>query len=210
MPAHTEFPFIIKVCGITNEDDARAAVEAGANALGFNFYEKSPRYVDPPRAREIVDAVAGDYLKVGIFVNPEPGEVTRAALNVPLGIVQLYGTWQPALKERWTVWRAIAPNEEERFCGADAYLMDTPSSVFGGSGKAFNWMLARGRHRVIIAGGLDESNVAEAIAAAAPWGVDACSRLESRPGKKDTAKVRAFVTAARAAFHLHMQQELSL
>jgi phosphoribosylanthranilate isomerase len=195
MPRDTELPFIIKVCGITNEEDACVAVEAGANALGFNFYSKSPRYISPDRAQEIIAAVPGDYLKVGIFVNPPPGE----AFSDGMDVVQLYGEWRPELAGR-TVWKATTPGKTEPLEGADAYVMDTPSPAFGGSGKMFNWMLARGRLRVIIAGGLDGSNVAAAIAAAEPWGVDACSRLEARPGKKDTSKVQAFVSAARDAF----------
>ena len=205
MLRHTDLPFIIKICGITNEDDARAAVEAGANALGFNFYEKSPRYVTVARAREIIGAVPGEYLTVGIFVNPAMDELKAA----PVDVVQLYGEW-PAEFAGLTVWKATTPDETERFCGAEAYVMDTPSPGFGGSGKMFNWTLARGLHRVIIAGGLDGSNVAEAIATALPWGVDACSRLESRPGKKDARKVAEFVFAARQAFLAHLQQEIPL
>ncbi len=205
MTLASDLPFIIKVCGITNEEDALVAVKAGANALGFNFYEKSPRFVTVSRAREIIDAVPGDYLNVGIFVNPALSEITAASMDV----VQLYGEWRPELAGL-TVWKATTPNETERFCGAEAYLMDTPSTAFGGSGKMFNWMLARGRYGVIIAGGLDASNVVEAIATAKPWGVDACSRLESRPGKKDPQKVMEFVAAAREAFRVHMQQEMSL
>lgn len=195
MRPETDPPFIIKICGITNEEDARGAVEAGANALGFNFYEKSPRFVTMDRAREIIDSVPGDYLKVGIFVNPPAGQVFDNCLDV----VQLYGEWRPEL-ERRTVWKATTPENTEPFCGAEAYVMDTPSLAFGGSGKMFDWTLARGRYRVIIAGGLDSSNVARAIATAEPWGVDACSRLELRPGKKDAMKVQAFVSAAQEAF----------
>ncbi|HZS56816.1 MAG TPA: phosphoribosylanthranilate isomerase [Bryobacteraceae bacterium] len=205
MSRASDLPFIIKVCGITNEEDAHTAIEAGANALGFNFYEKSPRYVTVSHARKIIEAVPGDYLKVGIFVNPALEEITAASLD----IVQLYGEWQAEF-EGLTVWKAITPNETERFCGAEAYLMDAPSSAFGGSGKMFNWMLARGRHGVIIAGGLDASNVAEAIATAKPWGVDACSRLESRPGKKEARKVQDFVSAAREAFRIYVQEEVLL
>jgi phosphoribosylanthranilate isomerase len=205
MSRPTDLPFVIKVCGITNEEDARIAVEAGANALGFNFYEKSPRYVTVGQARKIVDAAPGDYLKVGIFVNPALEVITAASMDV----VQLYGEWRPEF-DGLTVWKATTPNETERFCGAEAYLMDTPNAAFGGSGKMFDWMLARGRHGVIVAGGLDGSNVAQAIAAAKPWGVDACSRLESRPGKKDPKKVADFVRAAREAFRIHVQEEVSL
>lgn len=205
MSRPTDLPFVIKVCGITNEEDARIAVEAGANALGFNFYEKSPRYVTVGQARKIIDAAPGDYLKVGIFVSAALEVITAASMDV----VQLYGEWRPEF-DGLTVWKATTPNETERFCGAEAYLMDTPNAAFGGSGKMFDWMLARGRHGVIVAGGLDGSNVAQAIAAAKPWGVDACSRLESRPGKKDPKKVADFVRAAREAFRIHVQEEVSL
>ncbi|MBV8896995.1 MAG: phosphoribosylanthranilate isomerase [Acidobacteriaceae bacterium] len=201
----TDLPFIIKICGITNEEDARAAVEAGANALGFNFYEKSPRYVTVARAREIIDSVPGDYLKVGIFVDPAVDELNAA----PADVVQLYGEWRPEFAGL-TVWKATTPKETQRFCPAEAYVMDTPSPAFGGSGEMFDWTLARGRNRVIIAGGLDGSNVAAAIATAKPWGVDACSRLESRPGKKDERKVAEFVSTARQAFLTRLQQEVSL
>jgi phosphoribosylanthranilate isomerase len=205
MSRPTDLPFVIKVCGITNEEDARIAVEAGANALGFNFYEKSPRYVTVGQARKIIDAAPGDYLKVGIFVSAALEVITAASMDV----VQLYGEWRPEF-DGLTVWKATTPNETERFCDAEAYLMDTPNAAFGGSGKMFDWMLARGRHGVIVAGGLDGSNVAQAIAAAKPWGVDACSRLESRPGKKDPKKVADFVRAAREAFRIHVQEEVSL
>lgn len=201
----TDLPFIIKVCGITNEEDARVALDAGANALGFNFYTKSPRYISVGRAREIIQAVPGDYLKVGIWVNPVPGE----AFDDCIDVVQLYGEWRPQLAGR-VVWKATTPHKTEPVCDADALVMDTPSPAFGGSGKMFNWALARGRYRLIIAGGLDSSNVATAIAVAEPWGVDACSRLESRPGKKDAQKVAAFVASAREAFLTHIQQEISL
>jgi phosphoribosylanthranilate isomerase len=141
MPRATDLPFVIKICGITNEDDARISIQAGANALGFNFYTKSPRYITVTRAREIIEAVPGDYLKVGIFVNPTLDEMTAASMDV----VQLYGEWRPEFAEL-TVWKATTPNGNEPFCGAEAYLMDTPSPAFGGSGKMFDWMLARGRH----------------------------------------------------------------
>jgi phosphoribosylanthranilate isomerase len=210
MLSQTDLPFVIKICGIMTQEDARVAVDAGANALGFNFYTKTPRYISFRQAQEIINAVPGEYLKVGIFVEPEPGEMTAALVNVQLDVVQIYGEWRPEWKQRWSVWEAVKPGERKQFSGADAYLMDTPTSAFGGSGKAFNWMLARGRHNVIVAGGLDASNVAEAIATASPWGVDACSRLESQPGRKDADKVRAFVGAAQQAFTALLEQETHL
>jgi phosphoribosylanthranilate isomerase len=193
--------FIVKICGITNEDDARFAVSAGANALGFNFYPKSPRYITPRHAREIVAAVPGDYLKAGIFVNaPEP-ELFEIAGQVPLDVVQLYGD-RCALPMALRIWRAIAATgaPADTNGAIEAYLLDSPAPDYGGTGQTFDWTVAaRFPHRRLIAGGLDASNVAEAIRIASPWGVDACSRLESSPGKKDAQRVRDFVRAALAA-----------
>lgn len=186
-------PFIVKVCGITNEEDARVAVESGANALGFNFWPRSPRYVSHQRVAEITAAVAGHYLKVGVFVDaygPEP--------QVGLDVLQLHGDCAFAGSHR--IWRAIAASDEAAAQDnrVEAWLLD--SSRRGGSGKTFDWKLAaRFPHRAILAGGLDASNVAEAVRIASPWGVDACSRLESSPGKKDAHKMRSFIEAALAA-----------
>lgn len=186
--------FIIKICGITNEEDARVAVEAGANALGFNFYPGSPRYIPPEQAREIIETVSGASLKVGVFVN----STDEIAAEVPLDVLQLHGSCAGYPSRR--TWRAIRPGDCPQDSGAEAYLMDTGGEQFGGSGKTFDWNVAAGMpFRVIIAGGLDHTNVGEAIRIAQPWGVDACSRLESSPGKKDPRRVRDFVKAALAA-----------
>jgi phosphoribosylanthranilate isomerase len=191
---------IVKICGITNPEDARIAVEAGANALGFNFYPKSPRYLSLEAARLVVQAVPGDYLKVGVFVNAKKEELQRAFESVPLDVVQLHGT---ACETAFPTWRAIAvgqgtpaPNPN-----TEAYLLDTPSQNFGGSGQTFDWSLAAAfpYPKKIVAGGLDGSNVADAIRASHPWGVDACSRLEWKPGLKDPQRVRDFISAAFAA-----------
>lgn len=205
MRAH-DLPFVVKVCGITNVEDAHAAIEAGANALGLNFFPESPRYIGFEKAREISKAIAGDYLRVGVFVNPKQAEVRWLAGEVPLDVVQVHGNARGITAEgRWQVWRGISPDTklakgEEK--AANAFLMDTPSMAFGGSGKTFDWGLARGRsYRVILAGGLDASNVAEAIREAQPWGVDACSRLEARRGKKDVQRMQEYVAAALKASH---------
>lgn len=211
MPLRIDLPFVIKVCGITNEEDAMIAINAGANALGFNLYRRSPRYVSAGVARRISDSVPGDYLRVGIFVNPTVDEVTAAVNEAALDVIQLHGNECPTLSD-FCVWKAVDPNTELRtYSSAQAFLFDTPTDAFGGSGKIFDWKLAaRSGVRTLIAGGLDSSNVAEAIATALPWGVDACSRLESSPGMKDPHKVRDFVSAARAAFQTHVQQEISI
>lgn len=198
-------PFIVKICGITNEVDAGIAVENGANALGFNFWQRSPRYIPPKRAGEIAEAVPGEYLKVGVFVNASLAELREIAAQVRLDVVQLHG--KCALSSSHRVWRAMAvtdpapaPSPE-----VEAWLLDAPTPQYGGSGKTFDWSLAAGfPHRAIVAGGLEESNVAEAVRIASPWGVDACSRLESTPGKKNPQRVRDFLRAALAAFHQEM------
>ena len=204
--------FVVKVCGITREEDAQAAIDAGANALGFNFYPKSPRYVSPERARQIVQAVQGDYLKVGVFVNsPEPELLSTGAV-VPLDVLQLHGERLaiPA-GERFRIWRGIpgetaAPAPDQRI---EAYLLDAVTPDYGGSGKAFNWSRAADfPYRAIVAGGLDASNVAEAISAVRPWGVDACSRIEAGPGRKDLRGMRDFVARALQAREIMFTEEV--
>jgi len=170
---------VIKVCGVTTPQDAEIAVEAGANAIGFNFARRSPRYVEPqPWMSEV------PVLKVGVFVGD--------ALDLPwLDVAQIHGEGSASGR----VWRAVKPGQA--MANAEAYVLD-PSE---GTGQTFDWSLAAGlREKIVLAGGLDGSNVAEAIRVATPWGVDACSKLESSPGRKDRFKVREFVAAAREAF----------
>lgn len=190
---------IVKICGITNEEDARIAVDAGANALGFNFYKRSPRCISPRRAHEIAAAVPGRYLKVGIFVKPSKTEMLRVIDEVPLDVVQLHGdsVALPA-SPRLRIWRALPATAAPppAYPAIEAYLLDSWTPQHGGSGNTFDWTLAaRFPHRAIVAGGLDATNVSEAIRVASPWGVDACSRLESAPGRKDPQRVRDFVRA---------------
>jgi phosphoribosylanthranilate isomerase len=197
---------IIKVCGITTVEDGVAAVEAGATAIGLNFYSRSPRWIDSERARHICAMLPKGVLRVGIFVNPTLDELLRYANDVPLDVVQIHGAY-PKADTRMRVWRALAV--DRGFCEdalaeeAEAFLLDAPTTDFGGSGRTFEWsQAARVARRFIVAGGLSEVNVAAAIAATKPWGVDACSGLEWAPGKKDTAKMRAFVAAALGAFEM--------
>lgn len=180
-------PFIVKVCGVTSAEDAAMATSAGANAIGLNFWPGSKRYVTPqPWMRDI------DALRVGVFVRESPGTVERIAAEAALDIAQVYGDDAPATMR---VWRAIRPGDT--LLPAEAYVYD----VSEGEGIAFDWSLAAAKdHPVVLAGGLDGSNVGDAIRAARPWGVDACSKLELAPGRKDPERVRAFVAAARKAF----------
>ena len=193
---------IVKVCGITSTEDAQAAITAGATAVGFNFYPKSPRYITAEKAAGI--ETPEGVLRVGVFVN-EPSDTLRAiARSATLDIVQLHGDEPPeALPCDLRVWKAFrvdarfTPTQLDSY-PVEAFLLDGPAGKeYGGNGQPFAWAAAAGlHHRILIAGGLDASNVGLAIRAAHPWGVDACSRLESAPGRKDNDKVRAFVRAA--------------
>lgn len=196
---------IFKICGITSAEDAAAAIEAGANALGFNFWPRSPRYVAPERAAGIV--CGGGVRRVGVFVNESPEEMEEIARIARLDVAQLHGEERPdEFPAGVPVWKAarvtaafnFAPYENST---AEALVLDGPAGdLYGGSGQSFDWTLAAAvRKRVILAGGLDASNVARAIAAALPWGVDACSRIESAPGKKDHRKMHEFLKAAQQA-----------
>ncbi len=171
---------IIKVCGITNEEDALAAIDAGASALGFNFWSGSPRYAtDQPWMRTL------PVMKVGVFV----GEASPPGW---LDVAQIYGDASP---DGIPVWRAVKPGD--RLAGGEAYVMD----ISEGNGKTFDWSLAANLPaKIVLAGGLEPANVATAIATARPWGVDACSKLESAPGRKDHARMRDFILAAREGF----------
>jgi len=196
---------LVKVCGITNAEDAQAAVEAGAGALGFNFYPKSPRFVTAGQAAAIAAGVPAGVLKVGVFVNESPARVAEICREAGLDIAQLHGNENTGdIPDGVRVWKAFRVDETfaleqlETF-PAEAFLLDTPTAMYGGSGHTFDWTRARGgTGRILLAGGLDESNVREAIATARPWGVDACSRLESEPGKKDHGRMARFIAAAHS------------
>ncbi len=195
--------FIIKICGITNESDALIAIEAGANALGFNFYQRSSRFISVQTARQIASRLPDTVLKVGVFVEPSEEELRFTIDHVPLDVVQLHGKHVPSLAHRtWRALSAARANPSESLV-AEAILLDSHSPDHGGSGQTFDWKLAaRFWQPVILAGGLDSSNVADAIAVARPCGVDACSRLEAAPGIKDPVRVRSFIHAAKLAAEL--------
>lgn len=184
---------MVKVCGITRREDAVAAVDAGASALGFIFYKPSPRYVTPSQALELGEGLG--VLRVGVFVNETAAAIEVMMRSAKLDVAQVYGE---AAVEGTRVWRAI--RVADRVPEAKAFPCDALFLDGSANGVSFDWRMARGAaERVIIAGGLDESNVAEAIRIAEPWGVDASSRLESAPGIKHHDKVRRFIQAARVA-----------
>jgi phosphoribosylanthranilate isomerase len=200
----------VKVCGITSPDDARVAADAGADAIGLIFAE-SPRRVSVERAREIAAALPEGVLKVGVFVDAEPGEVLRIAREVGLDYAQLHGDEPPegvaeirgggvGVMKALRVRNAEALAAVERY-EADLFLLDAWSAeARGGTGARFDWELAkslRGRDNIVVSGGLGPENVREAIEYFEPYGVDASSSLEERPGKKNGERVRRFVRAAR-------------
>lgn len=193
---------LVKICGITCAEDAVAAVEAGADALGFNFYPGSPRFTNVENVSEIVQKVPQNTLKVGVFVDTGAEEIERVVREAGLDVAQVHGE-TPGLTVRF--WQALAAGPElgEHMSGsqAEAFLIDTPSGAQrGGTGRSFDWSLVRGLPgRIVLAGGLGPDNVAESIRQVRPWGVDACSRIESTPGRKDAAKVRALIQAVREA-----------
>lgn len=193
----------VKICGITRREDAMAAVEAGAHAIGFNFCPASPRYIDPDAASALGEDL--HVLKVGVFMNELPEIVADIVERAALDIVQLHGHEDPADFGSLRVWKAFPVSEGWSpdvldGSGAEAFLLDGPAP---GSGTAFDWNLASGlRHRIMIAGGLGPDNVAEAVRLVQPWGVDACSKLESAPGIKNHERMRQFVRNAVAAASL--------
>jgi phosphoribosylanthranilate isomerase len=201
---------IVKICGTTNLADARFAVDCGADMLGFIFYPPSPRYVEPAVAAEIIASLPAEVARVGIFVNESVDHMTRIAEQAGLTALQLHGD-EPAgmITELagYRVIKALSLRTDDDLARLDAYsaaelLIDTPCEQWGGSGKTGDWALASeaaSRHPIILAGGLTPDNVAAAIAAVCPVGVDAISGVEAAKGTKDPDKVRAFIAAARRA-----------
>lgn len=199
----------VKICGITNVDDARAAVEAGAYALGFNFYRRSPRYISPLDARRIIGQLPSHIMTVGVFVNEAaPEDVARIAGESNVCAVQLHGDESPAYCRALRSLNVIkALRVAEDFVPESATEYETEAILLdsfdrrerGGTGRTFDWEIAR-LVRVLVpklylAGGLSLENVAEAIETVRPFAVDACSRLESAPGVKDQERMRAFISA---------------
>ncbi len=192
---------MVKICGITNLEDALAAIDGGASALGFNFWPGSPRYVTPQRARAVMGELPAGVWKVGVFVDEAPETVAAVAREVGLDVAQLHGHETGSnFPQGVRVWKAIRIGGHFDRAGLDQYPAEALLLDGMANGVAFDWTLAAGVPRkVIVAGGLDASNVAQAITQARPWGVDACSRLESAPGKKDHVKMAQFLKAALSA-----------
>ena len=203
----------IKICGITNEADALAAVEAGADALGFMFYDGSLRHVSVQAAAAIIKKLPPFVARVGVFVDPAEEFVNRVSEKCHLTAIQLHGNETPAFCRRFktAVIKAFRVDGVESLkplshFATSAWLLDSfvPGKL-GGTGAKFNWDLAlrakeHGRP-ILLAGGLTPENVASAVRHVRPYGVDVASGVENQPGKKDQAKLRDFIAAAREAAH---------
>lgn len=197
----------VKICGITNPDDALQAAACGADAIGLVFFAKSPRCVSPERAREIIARLPPLVTTVGLFVNEDPRTIRAVAARCRLDRVQLHGDESPAdcLLPPLRVLKALRVRDAESLARADEYPVDLlldawSDQVYGGSGRQFDWQLARAlaaRRPIILAGGLRPDNVAEAVAAVNPYAVDVSSGVERSPGRKDHEKVAEFIRRAR-------------
>ena len=203
---------LVKICGITNLDDALAAIAAGADALGFNFYRPSPRYIIPRSAREIIDQLPASVLTVGVFVNEEsPEAVMNIANEANIRAVQLHGDESPdycrELAPQTSVIKTLAVSDSfdpKLACEYQVYaiMLDTRDNrLRGGTGRVFDWSIAQQVNRLVpklyLAGGLSPENVEEAINRVRPYAVDACSALEDRPGTKNHERMRAFIDTVR-------------
>lgn len=199
----------VKICGITNLEDAIFACECGADLLGFIFYKKSPRYITPEKAYSIISKLPSSVEKVGVFVNELPDTINMIVEIAGLTAVQLHGEEPPEwIKEiKSFVIKAIRVKEKKdireikRYNSIRVFLLDSFTQSYGGSGKSFNWEIAKEAKkygRIILSGGLTPENVAEAIRMVKPYGVDVSSGVERKPGKKDREKVREFIRAVRS------------
>jgi phosphoribosylanthranilate isomerase len=202
----------VKICGITRLEDGLAASAAGADALGFNFYSKSPRVIDAATARAFHAALPAFVARVGLFVNAMPDFVNAVLATVPLDLLQFHGDeseeycrsfarpYLKALRMKPGLDLAAAVRA---YGSAQAILVDAWSDEqFGGTGKAFDWSLlgsAVRTERLVLAGGLHPGNVAQAIEAVRPWAVDVSSGVESAPGIKDRYKIEQFISEVQRA-----------
>jgi phosphoribosylanthranilate isomerase len=201
----------IKICGITNAADALAAIDAGANLLGFNFYAKSPRHITETEAAKIRPQLSEKVEAVGIFVNAPPAEVAALCKSLKLDAAQLHGDEPPEAVAKVAlgvaVFKAFRVESDFRletldeYSEASAFLFDAAhTGQYGGTGRTTDWDVARRAaigHRIILAGGLNVENVAAAVRIVRPYAVDVASSVESKPGKKDHGRMREFVQEVR-------------
>lgn len=208
-------PVQIKICGVTNIRDARACIELGASMIGLNFYQQSPRYIEPKAARRIVEAIPLGAQAVGVFVDSTADEVRSIANAAGIRCVQVHGDFSPEtcreLAREFGVIRAFCtdarfqPKETALFSECDILVDAYHPNLRGGTGLTCDWPAARATlsfaRFLILSGGLNTQNVGQAIAAVAPHAVDVCSSVESAPGAKDYRAIKNFVAAVRMAEH---------
>lgn len=204
---------LIKICGITNWPDAKAACDAGANMLGFNFYEKSLRRVSTVEAATMRAKLPQGVQAVGLFVNAKPAEINSLHAFVRFAAAQLHGDETPAIVSEVTrtvpvikAFRVAADfplSTLDKYHDAFAFLIDgSRAGQFGGTGTSADWNVARraaAAHRIILAGGLTPGNVGAAIRSVRPYAVDVASGVETKPGKKDHARMKEFIEEVRRA-----------
>ena len=199
----------IKICGITRAEDARAAAECGADAIGLVFYPPSPRYLSAERAVELRDALPPFVQTVALFVNPDAVQVAQVLQRVRPALLQFHGGETPEFCGQFGVPFVKAcrmrPGDDaleylRPFSRAAAWLFDSHVPEYGGVGESFDWSLVPSTDKpAILSGGLSRANVAEAIRRVRPWGVDVSSGVEAAKGIKDAAKIAAFITEVRNA-----------
>ena len=208
----------IKICGVTNLADARACVDLGADMIGLNFYPRSPRYIEPDRVREIVEAIPRSVRAVGVFVDTTADEVRTLAKTAGIECVQLHGDVSSEtcrdLAREFRVIRAFCtgakfhPEDVGAFSDCDALLDAAHGELRGGTGLTCDWSAARATlpfaRFLILSGGLNAQNVGDAIAAVTPHAVDVCSGVESTPGVKDHRAIEKFIADARTAERLRV------
>lgn len=200
----------VKVCGITNLEDALNSVKAGCDALGFVFYKQSPRYITPEKAKQIIKKLPKDIIKVGVFVNAKEKTIRHIAKFCGLDILQFHGNEYPEFCQRFKgdkIIKAFRIKDKIDLLKilrykTFAYLFDTfIKSKPGGTGRKFNWELLKDlddiKHPIFLSGGLNEKNIKEAMESVHPAWVDVSSSVEIKLGKKDYKKIRKFIKATR-------------
>lgn len=215
----------VKICGITNTEDALVSAKFGADALGFNFYERSSRYITPEKAREIIEQLPANILKVGVFVNESADKIIETARVAKLDALQLHGEETPEfaheLKSKtnleiikaFRVSPEFKPEDVTRYA-VDAVLLDAYSpKEHGGTGETFDWEIAKKVQEIFpkmyLAGGLSAENIGDAIENVVPYAVDACSLLETVKGKKDHTKTQSFLENAELKSRHYEKPEIS-
>lgn len=204
---------LVKICGITNWLDAKAATDAGADALGFNFYEKSLRRISTADAAQIRSKLPQGIQAVGVFVNAKPADINSLRAFVRFDSAQLHGDETPDIVSQvarnlpvvkaFRVGIGFSPSTFDQYSDAFAFLLDAArAGQYGGTGETTDWDFARraaASRRIILSGGLNVENVAAAIRTVRPYAVDVASGLETKPGKKDHAKLQEFIQEVRRA-----------